>query len=81
MFISFSPLSEHDDPGLAAAPLAQGEEFVDNAPGLAHQLLGAELQLLVPLVHGRLRLPEVLNGRRVQGVKRGQPTDKVLKLI
>lgn len=62
-------------------PLAEAEELVDDAPRLAQELLGAELQLSVAVVDGRLRLPEVLDGGRVQGVESRNPSDEVLKLI
>lgn len=78
---SLSPLSQHNNFGLRLTPLAEGEELADDAPRLAQELLGAELQLLVALVDGRLRLPEVLDGGRVQGVEGGEPPDEVLKLI
>lgn len=76
-----SPLPQHDNFGPGAAPLAEGEELVDDPPRFAHELLPAELQLLVALQNRRLRLPEVLDGGRVEGVGCGQPPDKVLELI
>lgn len=79
--MSFSPLPQHNNFGLSSTPLAEGEELVDDAPCFAQELLGAELQLFVALVNGRLHLPEVLNGGRVQSVECGKPSDEVLKLI
>lgn len=76
-----SPLPQHDNFGPGSTPLAEGEELVDDPPRFAHELLPAELQLLVALQNGRLRLPEVLDGGRVEGVGCGQPPDKVLELI
>lgn len=81
ILISFSPLPQHNNFGLSSTPLAEGEEFVDDAPRFAQKLLGAELQLLVALVDGRLHFPEVLDGGHVQGVERGEPSNEVLKLI
>lgn len=63
------------------APLAEGEELADDASCFAQELLGAELQLFVALVNRWLHLPEILDGRRVQGVEGGKPSNKVLKLI
>lgn len=71
ILISFSPLPQHYNFRLRSTPLAEGEELVDDAPRFTQELLGAELQLSVALVHSRLHLPEVLDGRRVQGVERG----------
>lgn len=76
-----SPLPQHDNFGPRSAPLAEGEELVDDPPRFADELLPAELQLLVALQNQRLRLPEVLDGGRVEGVGGGQPPDKVLELI
>ncbi len=81
ILISFSPLSQHNNFGLSSTPLAEGEELVDDASCFAQELLGAQLQLFVALVNGRLHLPEVLDGRRVQGVECGEPSNEVLKLI
>lgn len=79
--ISSSPLPQQNNFGLASAPLAEGEDLVNDPLGLAHQLLGAELQLLVALQNGRLHLPEVLDGGHIQRVEGGEPSDKVLELI
>lgn len=76
-----SPLPQHDNFGPGSTPLAEGEELADDPPRFAHELLPAELQLLVALQNRRLRLPEVLDGGRVEGVGCGQPPDKVLELI
>lgn len=81
ILISFSPFPQHNNFRLTSTPLAEGEELVDDASGFAQELLGAELQLFVALVDGRLHLPEVLDGGRVQGVERGKPSNEVLKLI
>lgn len=81
ILISFSPLPQHNNFGLSSASLAEGEELVDDASRFAQELLGAELQLFVALVDGRLHFPEVLDGGRVQGVECGKPSNKVLKLI
>lgn len=79
--ISSSPLPQQDNLGLASAPFAEGEDLVDDPLRLAHELLGVELQLFVALQDGWLRLPEVLDGRYVQRVERGKPSDEVLELI
>lgn len=79
--IGSSPLPQQYNLGLVLAPLAEGEDLVDNPLRLAHELLGAELQLFVALQDGRLHLPEVLDGGHVQRVERGEPSDEVLELI
>ena len=76
-----SPLSQHQDFGLHPTPLAEGEEFVDDAAGFVDELSRRELQLPVALVDGRFHLPEVLDCRRIEGVERGEPPHKVLELI
>lgn len=76
-----SPLPQHNNLGLASAPLAEGEDLVDDPMRLARQLLGAGLQLFVALQDAGLHLPEVLDGGHVQRVERGEPSDKVLELI
>ena len=81
MNVGFSPLPQRNNFGLRSTPLAEHEEFLDDAPGLAQELLGAELELLVALVYGRLHPPQVLDGRGVQGVEGGQLPDKVLELV
>lgn len=81
ILISFSPLPQHDHFGLSSTPLAEGEELVDEASCFAKELLGAELQLFVALVNSLLRLPEVLDGGRVEGVGSGKSSNKVLKLV
>ena len=77
----FSPLPQRNNFWLRSTPLAEHEEFLDDVPGFAQELLGAELQLLVALVYGWLHPPQVLDGRGVQGVEGGQLPDKVLELV
>lgn len=79
--ISSSPLPQQNYLGLASAPLAEGEDLVDDPLRLAHELLGAELQLFVALQDGGLHLPEVLDGGHVKCVEGGEPSDEVLELI
>lgn len=80
-YLYFSPLSQHNNFGLSLTPFAEGEELVDNASCFAQELLGAELQLFVALENGRLRFPEILNGRCVQSIECRKPSNKVLELI
>lgn len=79
--LSSSPLPQHNNLGLASAPLAEGEDLVDDPMRLARQLLGADLQLFVALQDAGLHLPEVLYGGHVQRVEGGEPSDEVLELI
>lgn len=79
--ISSSPLPQQNNLRLALAPLAKGEDLVGDPLCLAHELLGAELQLFVALKDGGLHLPEILYGGYVQGVECGELSDEVLELI
>lgn len=63
------------------APLAEGEELVDDASRFAQKLLCAGLQLFVALVDGRLNLPKILDSRCVEGVEGGELSNEVLKLV
>ena len=81
MAVGFSPLPQHNNSRLRSTPLAEHEQLLDDASGFAQELLGVQLQLLVALVYGWLRPPQVLDGRRVQGVEGGQLPDKVLELV